>query len=125
MAFADLSLLAEVVARRSKCTGPRVEISPAPGTITPERGISPSLLSSNLPPSRITAANTFNPVHLPEPAPVHRETRVAQVRAEEQQRQGSPTVSCGRARIREVQADGVRDALRLLDLKYSTAQRPE
>ncbi|OBZ79289.1 hypothetical protein A0H81_00886 [Grifola frondosa] len=41
VSFADLTLLAEVVARRSKCTGPRVEISPAPGSVTPERGISP------------------------------------------------------------------------------------
>lgn len=47
--FSDLDLLAEVVARRAKCTGPRVEIFPAPGSITPERGISPLILPSSFP----------------------------------------------------------------------------
>ncbi|KIM85339.1 hypothetical protein PILCRDRAFT_817341 [Piloderma croceum F 1598] len=45
VAFADLSLLADVVARRSKCTGPRVVISPALGAATPERVNSPRMLS--------------------------------------------------------------------------------
>ncbi|KAF9787149.1 hypothetical protein BJ322DRAFT_1053804 [Thelephora terrestris] len=44
--FSDLDLLAEVVARRSKCTGPRVVISPPLGSVTPERvatpGVNPS-----------------------------------------------------------------------------------
>ncbi|KAG8681381.1 hypothetical protein FRC08_015672, partial [Ceratobasidium sp. 394] len=30
VAFADLALLADVVARRTKCTGPRVSLSPTP-----------------------------------------------------------------------------------------------
>jgi len=29
-------------------------------------------------------------------------------------------VTCGRSRVKEVRADGVRDALRLLDTKYAT-----
>ena len=37
IAFADLSMLAEVVARRTKCIGPHVEIKPALGSLTPER----------------------------------------------------------------------------------------
>ena len=39
--FSDLKLLADVVARRSKCTGPRVIISPALGSVTPERVATP------------------------------------------------------------------------------------
>jgi hypothetical protein len=42
VSFADLTMLAEVVARRSKCTGPTVVISPPPGSFTPERPSSPA-----------------------------------------------------------------------------------
>jgi AP-1-like factor len=41
--FSDLKLLADVVARRSKCTGPRVVISPALGSVTPERVATPTI----------------------------------------------------------------------------------
>ena len=44
--FSDLELLADVVARRSKCTGPRVVISPPLGSVTPERVATPVFLSS-------------------------------------------------------------------------------
>jgi len=44
--FSDLKLLADVVARRSKCTGPRVVISPALGSVTPERVATPTVASS-------------------------------------------------------------------------------
>jgi len=50
--FSDLKLLADVVARRSKCTGPRVVISPALGSVTPERVATPTITqdgSSDLP----------------------------------------------------------------------------
>jgi len=47
--FSDLKLLADVVARRSKCTGPRVVISPALGSVTPERVATPTVTSSELP----------------------------------------------------------------------------
>jgi AP-1-like factor len=73
--FADLSLLADVVARRSKCAGPSVVISPAPGTVTPERSISPR---PRLVPQEIL-------------------------------------VQCGRQRVLQVQAEGVREALAVLD----------
>ena len=46
--FSDLKLLADVVARRSKCTGPRVVISPALGSVTPERVATPTVASSRL-----------------------------------------------------------------------------
>ncbi|KAH8102495.1 hypothetical protein BXZ70DRAFT_928740 [Cristinia sonorae] len=116
VSFADLTLLADVVARRSKCTGPRVEISPAPGTITPERGISPSLLSTKLPPSRLHMHAT--PRHLADPSTGYSEGSSGS--AVPDQIGSTSMVNCGRSKIREVQADGVRDALRLLDLKYST-----
>ena len=109
VAFADLELLADVVARRSKCTGPRVEISPAPGSITPEKGLSPKLS-----PPQLTGPDD-QPVLLTDPHARYRESRQGS-------REGSAStvdivVSCGRSRVREVRADGVRDALRLLD-KY-------
>ena len=47
--FSDLNLLADVVARRSKCTGPRVVISPPLGSVTPERGATPFFPSSGPP----------------------------------------------------------------------------
>ena len=46
--FSDLKLLADVVARRSKCTGPRVVISPALGSVTPERVATPTVASNEL-----------------------------------------------------------------------------
>lgn len=114
IAFADLDLLADVVARRSKCTGPRVEIFPAPGTITPERGLSPPTVAS----------------HAPEQAEAGMQAASAATRypGPERDRPRSPSlqlvpqdilVQCGRQRVREVNADGVQDALRLLDLKFA------
>ncbi|KAI0080257.1 hypothetical protein K474DRAFT_1590235 [Panus rudis PR-1116 ss-1] len=117
VAFADLELLAEVVARRSKCTGPRVEISPAPGAATPERDISPRLLPAPLG-DHPEADNQS--VLLTDPHARYRERQRERVGIETPTGMTTPefVVSCGRSRIREVQADGVRDALRLLDAKY-------
>lgn len=89
--FADLRLLADVVARRSKCTGPRVVISPAPGMATPDRGRSPHVVadhrtSSELPNSSGTVG------------------------------QQDLYIRCGRPSIRELPAEAVRDALRLLEI---------
>lgn len=114
--FADLALLAEVVARRSKCTGPRVEITPAPGSITPERGITPPAC---LPPQTQRPGTNHEPVLLRDPH--------AQYNERQRVRAGSPPqlvpqdvlIRCGRERVREVLTDGVRDALRLLDAKFS------
>ncbi|OJA10822.1 hypothetical protein AZE42_00277 [Rhizopogon vesiculosus] len=112
VAFADLSLLADVVARRSKCTGSRVVISPAPGTVTPER--SPPMAG----PSR---HGDHQSVLLTDP----------HERYHQQQRERSSPprlvpqevlIECGRRRMREVNADGVREALRLLDSKFAHAR---
>jgi hypothetical protein len=85
--FADLRLLADVVARRSRCTGPRVLISPAPSDESTaweaEQGDS------------ITA-----------------------VPPEAAQRQQLIRVCCGRPTVREVPAEAVRDAIRLLDVMH-------
>lgn len=116
VAFADLSLLAEVVARRSKCTGSRVVISPAPGSITPERSTSmtgPSQHRGSTP--------DHHSVLLTDPHERYRQN---------QRERSSPPrlvpqevlIECGRRRIREVNADGVREALRLLDSKFSHAR---
>ncbi|KDQ19941.1 hypothetical protein BOTBODRAFT_183963 [Botryobasidium botryosum FD-172 SS1] len=92
--FADLSLLADVVARRTKCTGPQVVISPAPGTCTPER--------SNTPDTDSNQAQSVGPStgrQSPRPHLVPQED----------------LIHCGRVRVMEVQAEGVREALAMLD----------
>ncbi|KIK99038.1 hypothetical protein PAXRUDRAFT_601366 [Paxillus rubicundulus Ve08.2h10] len=111
VAFADLTLLAEVVARRSKCTGSRVVVSPALGPTTPEREAGPSHLGS------ITAGEDQS-VLLTDP---HEHFYQKQ-----RQRESPPRlvpqhilIECGRRRMREVNTDGVREALRLLDQKFA------
>lgn len=111
VAFADLTLLAEVVARRSKCAGSRVVISPALGSVTPDHH---ARLSHHEP----TVANENQSVLLTDPHEhFHQKQR---------QRESPPQlvpqhvlVECGRRRVKEVNADGVREALRLLDQKFA------
>ncbi|KAI0814862.1 hypothetical protein BC629DRAFT_1256198, partial [Irpex lacteus] len=126
VAFADLDLLAEVVSRRVKCTGPRVEIYPAPGSITPERGISPLTLPTGFSQEQQHLNQMMtNPHH-------HLNMQNNSMSfVVERERAGAPSpslqlvpqevlVQCGRQqRVREVHADAVRDALRLLDAKFS------
>ncbi|KAI0961831.1 hypothetical protein AcW1_000806 [Taiwanofungus camphoratus] len=112
--FSDLTLLAEVVARRSKCTGPSVEILPAPGSITPERGISPHL------PQHHSDTNNQS-VLLGDPHAHYNERQRAGMVAPSPPPQLVPQevlIRCGRQRVREVMADGVREALRILDAKF-------
>ncbi|CCL98989.1 uncharacterized protein FIBRA_00997 [Fibroporia radiculosa] len=117
VAFSDLTLLAEVVARRSKCSGPRVEIYAAPGSVNPERTLSPGksdpsqqaherLLSSELPSQFDQSGSSLN---APSPPPQLVPQEVL--------------ISCGRQRVREVMTDGVHDALRLLDAKFPISGR--
>lgn len=89
--FADLSLLAEVVASRSKCSGPRIAISP-PDT------------QDSAPPS----INPRNPQS-------HQDRNNSPPRLVPQE----VLLECGRRSLRHVHADGVREALRLLDAKFS------
>ncbi|KAJ7492518.1 hypothetical protein FB451DRAFT_1021686 [Mycena latifolia] len=100
VAFTDLDMLADVVARRSKCTGPRIILSPPP----PEPSEVPVAAGSN----------SEHPVLLTDPHAHFREKE--RVRAST----SPPRVQekCGQRRVREVQADAVRDALRLLDAKF-------
>ncbi|KAF9229403.1 hypothetical protein BS17DRAFT_723135 [Gyrodon lividus] len=111
VAFGDLTLLAEVVARRSKCTGSRVVISPALGSLTPDREAGLSHLGS-------TTSGEDQSVLLTDP---HEHFYQKQ-----RQRESPPRlvpqhvlIECGRRRMREVNADGVREALRLLDQKFA------
>lgn len=113
VAFADLTLLAEVVARRSKCTGSRVVISPALGSATPDLS-NDKLLSHH----ESTPVREDQSVLLMDP---HEHFRQKQ-----KQRESPPQlvpqhvlIECGRRRTREVNADGVREALRLLDQKFA------
>ncbi|KAG1755173.1 uncharacterized protein EDB91DRAFT_277655 [Suillus paluster] len=117
VAFADLSLLAEVVARRSKCTGSRVVISPAPGSITPERS------TSMAGPSHQGGSMTLDHLSVLLTDPHER------YHQQQKQRSSPPRlvpqevlIECGRRRMREVNADGVREALRLLDSKFAHAR---
>ncbi|KAJ7487711.1 hypothetical protein B0H11DRAFT_2014561 [Mycena galericulata] len=96
VAFTDLAMLADVVARRSKCTGPRVMLSPPP-----EHAVA-------------AGANSEQPILLTDPHAHFREKERARVS------HSPPRVQeiCGQRGIREVHAEGVRDALRLLDAKF-------
>lgn len=90
--FADLALLAEVVASRSKCTGPRVVISPPPtDRFVPEL----------TPFSQVGEAQTST-----EQSPSQRGTQTV-------------SLECGQRRVREVHQEAVQDALRLLDAKFT------
>ncbi len=102
VSFADLNLLAEVVARRSKCTGPTVVISPAPGEATPERVASPEANAQTYSIQELFLSTT--------------DTRNMEDRTSSQQ---SMVVGCGYKGVREVYTDGVRDALHLLDKTFS------
>ncbi|KAJ6575227.1 hypothetical protein B0H19DRAFT_1127762, partial [Mycena capillaripes] len=94
VAFTDLDMLADVVARRTKCTGPRIILTP--------------------PPVAQVAAGTSSeqPVLLTDPHAHFREKERARTSA------SPPREHCGQRRVREVQADAVREALRLLDGKF-------
>ncbi|KAG6832437.1 hypothetical protein H0H92_001483 [Tricholoma furcatifolium] len=107
VSFADLTLLAEVVARRSKCTGPSVVISPPLGSATPECKSSPAPFN----------ARDQEPILLTDPHAHYHEKEL---------RRSSPRlvpqevlIRCGRQRVREVQTDAVHAALRLLDAKFT------
>jgi AP-1-like transcription factor len=114
VSFADLTLLAEVVARRSKCTGPTVVISPPPGSFTPERPSSPAAPKD--PPAVGVEHNTV----LPSDPHAHYQGK------EKERSVGSrPKLApeehlrCSRPRsVREVHAAGVREALALLDSRF-------
>jgi AP-1-like transcription factor len=125
IAFADLSMLAEVVVRRTKCVGPHVLTSSEslalleamPDTTTYQ---SPSPSYSSQSRSQIREDDA-QPIILVDP---HAQYYEQQQRA--QSKSASPPrlvphdvlVECGKARLREVEVSGVRDALRLLDAQF-------
>ncbi|CAE6405693.1 unnamed protein product [Rhizoctonia solani] len=96
VAFADLSLLADVVAGRTKCTSSRVSLS-----LTPERDIGG--LEHDDSGDYSEALEGDSERHSPRPHP----TLVPQ----------EALVRCGRERLMRVQAEGVRDALAMLDVQ--------
>jgi AP-1-like factor len=98
--FANLSLLAEVVARRSKCTGPTVVISPALGDATPERINSPEVQFPA--PGLLPATDTLA---LPGPSPMPIPSQ-------------DLTLCCGQKKVCQVYAGDVQNALHLLDTKF-------
>jgi hypothetical protein len=108
VAFADLSLLADVVARRSKCTGPRVVISPALGAVTPERANSPAV-------SEQTESDVRS-VFLTDP---HARYHKSKPNGPSPRLVPQELIDCGRQRVREVRADAVKEALHMLDTRFS------
>jgi hypothetical protein len=92
--FADLTLLAEVVARKSVCSGPQLVVSS-----------SNPLIPINPRPTidRTEISATHQVGDSPPPRLVPHEV----------------LLECGRTRMRQVRTDGVREALRLLDAKFS------
>jgi AP-1-like factor len=100
IAFADLALLADVVARRTKCTGPRVILSPSP-----EREVEPRRDETERGRSEeaVDEDGERNTLHPPPMLVPH-----------------DALMRCGRERLMRVQAEGVRDALAMLDIHRST-----
>lgn len=120
--FADLTLLAEVVAGRSKCTGPRVVLSPPPTQ------------PSDAGPAPVTSSASQDEAHRSDSSAILLTDPHAQYRENQQKRTLSssppPTlvpheelVECGRRRgpVREVHTDAVREALRMLDAKFGSS----
>ncbi|KAI0051719.1 hypothetical protein FA95DRAFT_197640 [Auriscalpium vulgare] len=121
VSFADLSLLADVVARRSKCTGPTVVISPALGSITPERSMSPDNLRTPQVPE-LPVNRDGHPVLLSDPHAHYRMKQEGRIVGSSSPPRLVPheELQCSRNRvIREVHADGVLEALRILDAKFA------
>jgi len=96
-------MLADVVARRSKCTGPRIVLSPPPASEHIETPVDVAV-----------GSNSEQPVLLTDPHAHFREKERARASTSPPRMQEK----CGQRRVREVQADAVRDALRLLDAKF-------
>ncbi|KAJ7038082.1 hypothetical protein C8F04DRAFT_367318 [Mycena alexandri] len=101
VAFTDLDMLADVVARRTKCTGPRIILTPPP-------------TASELGAPVAAGTNSEQPVLLTDPHAHFREKERARASVSPSRMQER----CGQKRVREVQADAVREALRLLDGKF-------
>ncbi|QRV83342.1 hypothetical protein RhiJN_11358 [Ceratobasidium sp. AG-Ba] len=100
VAFADLALLADVVARRTKCTGPRIVLSPTPKEDTETSGDEDE--RKNTDQSMNQDGNEIESRISPRLVP------------------HAALVRCGRERLMRVQAEGVRDALAMLDVQRPT-----
>jgi hypothetical protein len=87
--FADLTLLAEVVARKSLCSGPELVVSSS---------------------TRLTNHRTDDDIAGTHPAIDSSPPRLVPHEI---------LLECGRKRLRQVRTDGVREALRLLDAKFA------
>lgn len=106
IAFADLSLLAEVVARRSKCTGPRVILSPDPEM---------EALARRNSDGRVDRGSDDMPILLTDPHAQYHE----RARSHGHSSSGSSVLlQCGRQHVVEVETKGVQDALAMLDGQY-------
>ncbi|TDL28372.1 hypothetical protein BD410DRAFT_780873 [Rickenella mellea] len=123
IAFADLSMLADVVARRTKCNGPHVVISPAPGSLTPERDAPSPTRRAFTDPDAVQEgrANDEEPILLVDPHARYHEQNSSVSSAPSEPPSLIPQSilqECGQRRVREVDAAGVREALRLLDVQF-------
>ncbi|CAE7188070.1 unnamed protein product [Rhizoctonia solani] len=96
VAFADLSLLADVVAGRGQCASSRVQLSP-----TPEQDVGRLEHDSSEDFSESLEGDSERHSQRPHPTLVPQEA----------------LVRCGRERMLRVQAEGVRDALAMLDVQ--------
>ncbi|GJJ09654.1 hypothetical protein Clacol_003878 [Clathrus columnatus] len=105
IAFADLTLLANVVARRSKCTGPRVVLSPDPELdALSARRSGRSLDDRGSDDMSVLLTDPHAQYHDRPDSIISRPTEMM--------------IQCGRQRVVEVNAEGVQDALALLDGQF-------
>jgi len=102
IAFADLSLLADVVARRSKWIGSRAIVSPGPEL--------EALTRRQLGGQPVNRGSDDMPILLTDPH--------AQYHERSSSNSSAMLVQCERQRVVEVEAEGVRDALAFLDGQF-------
>jgi AP-1-like factor len=118
VSFADLTLLAEVVARRSQCTGPHLVMNHSAGHVNPEQtALHSSLLTPALAPGQASAHS----VVLADPhAQYHeRSARPSPAQPSPPSHLSNMRLGWGRPGVRQVCTEGVADALRILDNKFS------
>ncbi|KAG6849866.1 hypothetical protein H0H93_004215 [Arthromyces matolae] len=110
VSFADLRLLAEVVAQKTICSGPMIDASP-----TLEQVEETTCVADGPPPM------DHESIVLTDPHAHYREKERARdiVTSSPRLVPQEVLIRCGRQRIREVETDAVRAALRLLDAKFT------
>ncbi|WVQ83210.1 hypothetical protein IAT38_005349 [Cryptococcus sp. DSM 104549] len=121
--FASLALLADVVARRTKCLGPRVELSPMPGSPAPPHASTPGPSHSHSPHFSPSHAHPHAHAHAHPHVHLHKGTASPSAGAGSSPLSASQAASLKKRNL-EVETSALRNALKLLD-EATPAPSPE